>query len=234
MPTSAQSPKFSILILSYRRSDLLSRQLSEIVALCRGDFEVVVGDNGSPNREVSLVASSYMLNTPLRIRTGRTSPNIGFGRAFNNLMALADGEYLICLSDDVRIFGDIIAPLDEQFAAEPDTLICHRLIDWPAGWNQFGDKVFNYPEGYLLAASRATWEKLGHFDPRYYPSDYEDVDVGYTAASIGVTLTGLSALPVQHIGAQTVGHSPERMQQTVAMRALFAEKWGLPNIPERP
>jgi hypothetical protein len=34
--------------------------------------------------------------------------------------------------------------------------------------------------------------------------------------------------------AQTVGYSPERYEQTVRMRALFAAKHGLENRPERP
>lgn len=230
MPTP---PKFSVLVLTYTRSDLLQQRLSEIALHCRGDFEVIVGDNDSPNRQASLVASSFLLDGSLRIRTGRFSPNVGFGHGFNSLLALADGEYRVCLSDDVKVTGDFITRLDQIFITWPNWLVCQRIVDWPGGWNEFDGKVISYPEGYFLAAHKDTWDKLGGFDQRYYPSDYEDVDLGYTARSLDISIAAYTDLPLVHIGAQTVGHSPERMAQTNKMRSLFAAKWNLPLIPER-
>ncbi len=234
MPST--KPKFSILILTYRRSDLLQQRLEEIETHCRGDqFEVVVGDNDSPNREASLAVASFGLRSPqFPLRSIRIHPNAGFGRGFNEVMDHADGSYWGCLSDDVKVTGDLVAHLESVFPAVPDALVCQRIIDWQAGWNQFGEVTIPYPEGYFLAASEATWNRLGRFDPRFYPNDYEDVDIGRTALEKGVAVIASPSLPLLHIGAQTVGHSPERFRQTIAMRARFAEKWGLPNVPERP
>jgi len=231
-------PEFSILLLTYTRPDLLEQRLREIATLCPvpGLYEVVVGDNGSPNREASLVVATFQVSGPagFPVRPVRISPNAGFGRGFNALMEHARGEYWACLSDDVRVTGDLIAELKNAFRNAPGGLVCQRIIDWPAGWNQFADTLVEYPEGYFLAAHRDVWGTLGYFDPRFYPNDYEDVDLGRTAWSKGVPLVPWPSLPLVHTGAQTVGHSPERFRQTIAMRAVFAEKWALPNIPERP
>jgi O-antigen biosynthesis protein len=232
------APRFSILILTYTKPDLLQARLAEIDRYIAGrddpSFEVVVCDNGSPNREASLVAASFGLAARFTVRTLRLEPNRGFGQGFNHAMDEAEGDIWICLSDDVQIGADFLSALDEAFRASPRALICHQMVDWPAGWNVFGGVTFRYPMGYFLAAPGAVWDELQRFDPRFWPNDYEDVDLGMKAREANISIVPMPGLQLLHASAGTIGYTPERMEQTVRMRALFAQKWGLPNVPTRP
>lgn len=231
-------PRFSILLLTYTRTDLLEARLAEIDRHLVGpapSFEVVVCDNGSPNRSASLVVSTAKLTArPYALNLIRLDPNRGFGGAFNHLMDEAEGEILVCLSDDVAITGNFLPLLDTAFHEIEASLVGQTLTDGPAGWNSFDGKLISYLQGYFLAAPSWVWTLLGRFDTQFYPNDYEDLDLSMTAHAKGIPLVALSQLPLVHKGAQTIGYSPDRMNQTVKMRALFAKKWSLPNIPERP
>jgi GT2 family glycosyltransferase len=82
---------------------------------------------------------------------------------------------------------------------------------------------------------RTAWDILGGFDKRFTPHDYEDVDLGMRIGkSNDFSLILRDDLPLRHNPASTIGYTDERFEHTVKMRALFAEKWGLSNEPERP
>jgi len=238
--TPSVKPRFSILLLVYNQPDHLKNRMREITAClgARDDTEVLILDNGSTvamvRVEAARIAAEHAGN-PLFAMT-RLVPNKGFHGGFNHLAKMAHGDILIFLSSDVAVKGDIIGPLTDYYAipGNEQTIVAHRIVDWKAGWNQFGDTLVPYPEGYFLAIPRDVWDAFGGFDGIYHPSDFEDVDLGMWADRTGTPLIAMPQLPVVHQGAGTIGQSPDRFEHTVAMRALFASKWGLPNIPERP
>jgi GT2 family glycosyltransferase len=185
-------------------------------------------DNGSTDRGVGLAlyARSQLVNFPLIL--GKVKNNKGFGQGFNHAVKLSTGRIIYLVSDDVKIFGD--------FIVEPraDEVICQRIIEPGAGWNDFPELSARYPEGYFLVMERDLWDQFGGFDKRYKPYDFEDVDLGMTVAKHGKILTAKPDLPIRHLVAGTIGYTPERMEHTIKMRAKFAEKWELTNEPERP
>jgi GT2 family glycosyltransferase len=164
----------------------------------------------------------------------RIPENIGFGPAMNKGVEQARGEIVCLLSDDVRIYGEFISRVKSTLIAYPEGIVAADIVDWPAGWNQFGaTPTFNYIQGYFMAMKKETFEYIEGFDGRFAPYDYEDVDLSYRAHKLNIPMMKV-ALPLQHLAAGTIGYSDDRMDHTCRMRALFAEKWGLPNIPERP
>jgi len=227
-------PKFSICVLTYNHPHLLDQRLGELTAFVgQHKPQICVLDNGGERGPVQLMVARH-LDSEMEVLCYRVAQNLGFGPGFNFLVSKAAGEYVILLSDDVAVLGDFLTPLVEIFNGQPRSLVCHRLIDFKSGWNQFGDVVIPYPEGYFLAMERKTWDILGGFDPRYEPYDYEDVDLGMVAKQHGVLLVQAPELPVRHAGAGTLGWNPEREALTVRMRARFAEKWNLANEPVKP
>jgi GT2 family glycosyltransferase len=228
------NPDFSICILTYSKPHLLDARLSELEGFASGySVEVCILDNGGQRGAAQLVISRHIgPKTPLR--SFRLADNIGFGGGFNHLVAQSKGDRLVLLSDDVEVSGDFLGPLTDALEEEPTALLCHRVIDWPAGWNQFGDVTFPYPEGYFLAMDRRTWILMGGFDPRFHPHDYEDVDLGMKAKEHGIPILPMPSLPLLHRGAGTIGQSSSRYENTISMRARFAEKWNIPNLPVRP
>lgn len=228
------NPDFSICILTYNKPNLLDARLAELEKFLHlHSAEVCILDNGGQRGAAQLVISRH-IDPRISLRSFRLADNIGFGGGFNHLVSESKGNRLVLLSDDVEVSGDFLGPLASALNDAPTALVCHRAIDWPAGWNQFGEEVFPYPEGYFLAMGRSTWILLGGFDPRFHPHDYEDVDMGMKAKEHGVPIIAMPSLPLRHFGAGTIGQNPNRYENTISMRARFAEKWNLQNQPVRP
>jgi len=109
------------------------------------------------------------------------------------------------------------------------------MVGANAGWNQFSDITIEYLMGHYLAMAREVWDALDGFDTEtFHPNDYEDMDLSHRARQAGFSLIAIPDLPIEHLVAGTIGYNPARYEHTVQMRAAFAEKWGLQNIPIRP
>lgn len=236
-----ENPRYSIIVLTYKRADLINARIAELSHLYqqRPDVEVLVCDNGS---DITLLRASLAAHTLTHgaqksgwsFRTMRIPENVGFGPGFNRAVAESKGELIILLSDDVRVYGDILQIIGRVHLDTPNAIIGKRVINFNSGWNRFGMyPPIQYVEGFLLAMARLTWETLGGFDERFAPCDYEDMDLGMKATQRNIPLVEAN-LPVEHLIAGTIGYSDERFAQTVKMRGLFAEKWGLANEPEVP
>jgi len=242
VPKQNPPPKYSILILTYNRVDLIEARLAEIERLYayRRDLEIRVLDNGgndSGGTNLFLLSRTrdWPNETGSKLYVNRIAKNIGFGPGFNYLAKDALGDVIFIVSDDVKILGDFITPVAEAIEAFPNSLVCQEMISGPSGWNQFGGTVIDYPAGYFLACTKKMWwEVIGGFDDRYVPYDYEDVDLGMALEKLQIPMVRMEHLPIKHMVAGTIGFNPERYENTVLQRKRFAEKWELPNVPERP
>jgi GT2 family glycosyltransferase len=161
----------------------------------------------------------------------RNPENFGFGPA-NNIGAEQYGmvsDVLVFTQTDVRFHGDPIPLIQE---AKQGELYGARLLDGDTGWNTFGTVTVSYLEGWFLSCTKETWDRLGGFDPRYVPADFEDVDLCYNSVHKGVVLVE-KPFPVSHnnMGAsgwqqfQVKGMNREAV--TIRNRELFAAKWSL-------
>lgn len=231
------SPRHSVLILTYTKPELVQARLDEMVRFygSREDVELIIFDNGSEGAAMRLATMPPPTNG-LYINTIREHPNVGFGGGWNRALTFARGEFVHLLSDDVRVFGDFTGATEHEFEkAEREIIIGQSLIAHKAGWNEFGGELIPYLMGYYFAMRKDTWDRLGGFDiETFYPYDYEDIDLCYRATKAGIALKALGGLPLHHEVAGTIGYNPQRHEHTVKMRARFAEKWNLPNEPERP
>jgi GT2 family glycosyltransferase len=231
------APEFSICLLTYNRERTLTARWKELACFYakRPDIELCILDNGSTDGTSQVIAAWRILTMPFydqgwTLVADRVVKNIGFGPGFNRLVGLSTGKVVILLSDDVRVFGDFLGLVGNVINAEGDKVVVGQtVVDHPAGWNQFGPKVIPYLYGHILAMSRVAWDAIGGFDPIFVPAGYEDVDFSYRATLAGYKLVAAPELPIRHESL-----SAERYEHTVRMKTLFAAKWGLANVPERP
>ncbi len=234
---STPNPLNSVLVLTYTKANLIEARIAELTHFFshRDDVEFVIFDNGSTDPAVRLVVggASLKYQSDRRWKFERTEENLGFGGGFNEAVKRSSGDLLFLLSDDVQILGDFIAPIGA--AMTPGVIMGQEMVNHKAGWNEFGPNVISYLMGYFYSIARSTWDELGGFDAEtFHPYDYEDVDLSYRAQKAGMTLHAHPSLPIRHEVAGTIGYNPERYENTVLQRARFAEKHGLPNVPERP
>ena len=103
-------PFFTIGVTTYNRPDLLKQTLTSISAQTFTDFEVIVGNDYTPE---SLSAENLGINDP-RIRFENYPQNLGEAQNMNTLLDLSKGRYFTWQCDD-----DMYAPnfLDEIHSA---------------------------------------------------------------------------------------------------------------------
>jgi len=223
----------SIILLTFNRWELSHARMWELYQYAPENSEIIILDNASTDDEVVSGARfwSKEMNHKHDIRYIRTKKNLGFGGGHNYGATKAIGDFLVFLSNDVKISGDFISQISSVLDENPVSLVGAKLLSHDTGWNTFRKNLemvtIPYLEGWMLACKVEIWKNLGGFDPIYEKFDYEDVDLSYTAKQAGIELVALNSSFLDHIGAGTIGFSKEREKQTIKNRERFARKWRL-------
>jgi glycosyltransferase involved in cell wall biosynthesis len=117
----------TIAIPTFNRVELLKQQLKRLERLPKGDWEVLVSDNGSTDQTPRLV-KAILPDFPHRLSFIRNSANLGFDANIESLFQSLHSQYVWFLSDD-----DIIEPdnfertLEVLRTQKPQLLIGHEI-----------------------------------------------------------------------------------------------------------
>lgn len=152
--------------------------------------------------------------------------NVGFLKSANAGLRAAAGngtDIIVLLSNDVEIHGKFIDSI--KLSTDDNTLVGGMLLNRDTGWNNFSGRIFPYLEGWLLAATRNGWEKLGYLDENFAPNDFEDVDLSTKAINLGMELVAINSPALHHLGGRSIGYSQEREALTKRNRIKFEQKW---------
>lgn len=105
----------SVLLVSYNTAELTINALDSLFASI-GDFEieVYVVDNASKDNSVALIKDKYPDITLIE-----NKENVGFGRANNQSLELATGEYILLLNTDASVQPDILQKTVKYMEAQP-------------------------------------------------------------------------------------------------------------------
>ena len=242
-----RTPRVSIIIptlgghLIFGCLESLRRNISTAMA-----YEVVVVANGPSAAHLATVPE---LSSPV-VRVATSAVNLGFGGGCNRGAAEASGEFLVLLNDDVEVQPGWLEALVETADRHPDAGAVGSLILFPDGtiqeagsivWRDGstvavsrGDSVeanrydFLRPVDYCSACSllvrRQPWEALGGFDARYFPAYYEDVDLCFGLARMGLrTLLQPRSRVIHHESASST--TPRKLFLTLRHRETFRRKW---------
>ena len=226
--------KTTIIIPFLNKWDLTHRRLTEIYThLRQEDIEVVLVDDASTDADVRSGTAWWQKSfDSYTIRYKRNKENLGFGGSMNvgAKIALKYGaEILVFLSNDVIINGNFLKEVFTIIEKDYKVLVGGEVIKHKVGWNEFNidgqDIVIPWANGWFLACADVIWYSIGGFDPIYGKTDFEDVDISTMALDLGYNLVALNSNYLQHIGAQTAGYTPERMEHTKHNRELYTKKW---------
>lgn len=178
---SLLKPKFSIVIPTYKRVNLLKCTVESALAQEGfGDFEVVVVDDCSPDETWDYLQS---LRHP-KLRIFRNDPRLGMGRNWNRTVRASSGEYVFILQDDdvatPQLLARAAALLDKYEGVD---LLCFATCIIGADeterrifWQPPREELWRAPRALLYFAetwalsstqvifSRATFERYGEFD----------------------------------------------------------------------
>jgi len=100
------TPYFSVCIPAYNRARLMPELLDSIVSQDFKDFEVVICEDHSPERErIRAVVDDYKNRSSCRIRYFENEKNLGYDPNIRNLVERAEGKYIFFCGND-----DLLAP----------------------------------------------------------------------------------------------------------------------------
>jgi GT2 family glycosyltransferase len=110
---------YSLVIPTYNRPDMLRQCLSRITSL---DYppdrvEVLVIDNGGPQRNSAAVGRDFQGRLPLRYLVNEVNRGLGF--SVNRGMRESRGERIVVLNDDAMVPPSFLTDLDATFASGP-------------------------------------------------------------------------------------------------------------------
>lgn len=226
----------SIITPVWNQSHLTSRFLTGHWGIYEGwnGIEWVIIDNGSTDDTPTVLGHwKQIMGDKLKVIT--LPENIGFGPGNNQGVKVATGDIFVFLSNDVRT-GRVIGKKDEGYISlvreavqsNKNALYGPELFSHDTGWNTFEDVgPIPYVAGWCVIAARSLWKKIGPWDERFIPCDYEDMDLSFNAAKLGYPLVHIS-LPLLHDSGKSAEKLPGgRLQITLENRKRFMEKWVL-------
>lgn len=225
-------PLVSIVIVYWNSAEHLPRCLDCLVRQTVQDFEVILIDNGSFDRELDELDQKF--NT-LVLRVERLASNLGFAKANNIGAHLARGKWLALLNCDAFPESDWLEKLLEAASRRPEySFFSSRQIQFnqPDILDGSGDeyhisglawrRFYNHPvkefglkeeEVFSACAAAAIYDRndflmVGGFDESFF-SYFEDVDLSFRLRLAGGRCLYVPQAEVYHVGSASSGKTSD-------------------------
>lgn len=237
-------PVVSILIVTWKRIDLLQECLTAVAAAKPAvPFEVVIVNNGGARTaaRVDAIAAGA--------RVVHSRVNLGLPGGLRLARSMARGTYLATLQDDVLVEAGWLDRLVARMDEDPWVGIVGSSVELPGGHRicglyLLGDLTWLHPSAdpnpvpvdlctsaSMLIRARA-WDDAGGPSPELFPLGYVDFDLCIRVARCGWIVETLSTSLVRHKWHQST--SPALRAYTVERNAKPVRKWHAAWLMERP
>ncbi|MCL7453831.1 MAG: glycosyltransferase family 2 protein [Anaerolineae bacterium] len=230
-------PLASVIILGWGGEPYIAPCLNALRQQTYKALEILVVDNGSPDRTAEIVERGFS-----EVRLIRTGENLGVAGGNNVGLRAAQGDICVLINADVVVRPDWLEHLVGSMQANPQIGIAGAKLLYPDGTIQFAGGLIEAPRGYTyhvgwheedrgqydtlsdvdlvtgasLAISRPALEQIGYEDERFFPIDYEDADMSYRARAAGFRVVLVPQAAATH-------HESSTLQAGDLARALALE-----------
>lgn len=244
-------PLTSVVVISYNQWHLTERCLHSIAEHSDTQaLEVIVIDNASAD-ETPQRLQAWVDQDPAHRKIVLNSDNRGFGPAVNQGLALAQGEYLVILNNDIIVGPGWLRGLRRHLEVNPELgLLCPVT-------NNIGNEaqvalqgstpaeVFESARHYNLGRAgkllpltiaaffcvmmpRRVYSAVGGLDEQFVPGFFEDDDYCLRVRALGMTIGCAEDVFVYHELSASFDKLSVTRRQAVFERnkALFEKKWG--------
>jgi GT2 family glycosyltransferase/Flp pilus assembly protein TadD len=241
----------SLIILCCNEVEVTRLCLDSVFRHTRQPYEIILIDNASTDGTAEYLRLIQKHPCPQRIEIIHNSENRGYPAGVNQGLAVAQGDYLVLLNNDVVVTPHWL-----------DRLVASVLHDWPA--IGLAGAVTNYappPQqvkagyaaltdldsfanswakahsgqacevarltGFCLLLRRDVFEKIGSLDEQFGLGFFDDDDLCLRARQAGFRLALTQDCYVHHFGSQTfrsLGVDTEALLD--ANLAIYRDKWG--------
>ncbi|MGQ9502401.1 MAG: glycosyltransferase family 2 protein [Anaerolineae bacterium] len=235
------APAVSVVIINWNGKEHLARCLASLEAQTYRDFEIIVVDNGSTDGSVAFIQERFPTT-----RLICNDHNLGFARANNQGIAIAQGKYVAILNNDTQVVPQWLEALVHAAETYPEmgafaSLVLFRdkrdTID-SAGLtvsvlghgiqNHLGedrDRVGDVREIFGVSATAALFRRellqdVGLFDEDYFMY-YEDVDLAWRARLRGWRSLLVPEAVVYHAHSATAGRGSPFKKRLLTRNRLW-------------
>lgn len=185
----AASIELSVIIVSWNTLELTRLALFSLrTHLESVRHEVIVVDNDSSDGTQAMIEAEFP-----DVRLICNPDNVGFGRANNQAMAVAEGQWLLLLNSDAELVDDSVAKLFRRVREDGTIGLAHCRLVSPDGTMQYSTYRFpsvrialmdNFGLGRLMPASRESL--LGGYWDQSYERDVDAVAGAFMLLPRGV------------------------------------------------
>jgi glycosyltransferase involved in cell wall biosynthesis/peptidoglycan/xylan/chitin deacetylase (PgdA/CDA1 family) len=195
--------KFSIVIPTYERRDMVVRTVAALERQVEGEFEVIVVVDGSTD---GTAAALNRLSPPFPL-TVVEQPNSGAGKARNAGVVAARGEVVLFLDDDMEADPSLLIEHERSLREGADLVLGdvplhpdspRNVLSWGVGaWAHARLERLTAPGAEIqlgdlltgqMSIPRATFDRVGGFDARFTRDESfagGDIDFGYRVIKAG-------------------------------------------------
>lgn len=114
-----KAPMVSVVMLTYKRADMLPKAIESILAQTYTDFEFIILNDGSPDKTDEVVV---VYDDP-RIRYYKNAENKGIAYSRNRAVSLARGKYVMIMDDDDISLPERMRKQVEYLENHPETVV---------------------------------------------------------------------------------------------------------------
>ena len=199
-------PLVSVIIVTYNSTNYIEKCLENILQSSYPDFEIIVVDNSSSDDTLKKLEKFKG-----KIKLVISKENLGFGVGNNLGIKNSKGDIFVLINPDANVTKDAIKELIIPMLDDPKIAITGSKIFYPdstkiqsAGGimsknalpSHFGygkpdsaeynfQKSVDYVTGASMAINKKLFEKIGLFNPIFYPAYFEETDICVKAKKLG-------------------------------------------------
>jgi GT2 family glycosyltransferase len=147
--------RFSVVMTCWGKLEsVTSKCLPSFYQRPAGDWELIVVDNASPDDTAAWLFQQQQEHPEVPLRVIELSGNLGYAGGLNAGLDAANGEYIVCLNNDIICYHPkwlevLFAPIEEN----PKRMVGPRLIVDNA-MTDVGAGPVPYLEGWMIGATR--------------------------------------------------------------------------------
>jgi len=205
----------SVIIVSFNSADYITKCVESVIMQDGVTCEAIVVDNGSTDGTVAIAKG-------LTRQVIASDKNLGFGPGNNKGFSVSSGRYIFLLNPDAWLVEKRgLAVLCQQMDANPEWGMAGSKVLSPDGTLQ-AEPDYQYPAqrhvhrdfsklpgkiAWIIGASmfvrRGIYERLGGFDPEFFPAYSEETDFCLRVRELGYEIGYIPEVAVTHIGGST-------------------------------
>ena len=250
------APLVSIIILTCNQLEYTRKCLQSICDHTDPSVEIIFVDNGSSDGTAEYLQKQIEQKTRGgAIRLIQNTENRGFAAGNNQGMAVARGDYILLMNNDIVVTAGwldrliacarrnprvgMVGPRSNYVSGPQLVEAVDYDIQTLEGLDRYAatlseqcagkDRRLIRVVGFCMLIKRAVIEAIGGMDDRYGLGNFEDDDFSLRAALAGFESRMAEDSFVHHFGSRTfIGEKIDYRQSLLRNWELFKEKWGLP------